>query len=411
MDDVSFMSPSGSNSGVGIDHTENSHLSGQCSYSAYLGEKFYEYVAVIEMIHILATDESARRQLFEELTKSGWYHGLASIGHSEIAQSQANQALAASILDFLGFGDRKVEAEKLMGQSIENSRESARHAGIAAEKLGEYFQGLYEEIVNRYRECGVAYAFATVATDGAFFLGELAIGAGVAGVSAKALKSLKFVFRRLPDRKIHVEVKNPNGGSFERNFSQVELEAKYGKPEDNHVGVLREDTNREVSAGAAGSGKKKLTRGRNENEITYDPETGRPIGAKGTLRQDFGGTPRGDNATAVGRLGNEGDHGGHLVAHRFMGDTPDYGIAPQAGNLNTGAWKTMENEWADWIKKGYEVDYQIDVYPPGSTRPDSFDVTYQVRDPKTNRTIYEDSPEFKNKSGQHFDRVSFRDME
>ncbi|MBO0664586.1 DNA/RNA non-specific endonuclease [Jiella flava] len=75
----------------------------------------------------------------------------------------------------------------------------------------------------------------------------------------------------------------------------------------------------------------------------------------------FGAGGRKDNATAVGKLGNDGDHGGHLVGHRFMVDTPDAGIAPQASNLNTCAWKTMENEWADWLRKGYRVDYDISV--------------------------------------------------
>lgn len=402
----------GSNSGAGFDHTGNSHLSNQCSYSAYLGEKFYEYVAVIEMIHVLATDANARKQLFEELSKSGWYHGLASVGHSEMAKADANAAMGQMILDFLGFGDRKAEAERLMNSSVENSRESAKHASIAMDKLAGYFQGLYDEIVRRYKDCGFAYAFSTVATDGVFFLGELAIGAGVAGISAKALKSLKFIFRRLPTGKIHVEVKNPNGGSFVKEFNQKDLEAKYGKPEENHAGILRDDTNRDVKSGAtAGSKSKKLQRGKNDSDITYDPKTGRPINAKGTLREDFGSSKRGDNATAVGKLGNTGDQGGHLVGHRFMGDTPDEGIAPQAGNLNQGAWKTMENEWADWIKNGYEIDYNIDVKPPGAVRPDAFDVRYTVRDPKTGEIKYTKNNRFRNVAGQKFSRVPFRDME
>jgi len=403
----------GSNSGVGLDHTGNSHLNNQCSYSAYLGEKFYEYVAIIEMIHVLATDANARRQLFEELSQSGRYHGLASIGHSEMAKADANAAMTQSILDFLGFGNRKAEAERLMNQSMENSRESMRHAGIAMDKLAGYFQGLYDEIVRRYKDCGFAYAFSTTATDGAFFLGELAIGAGVAGLSAKALKSLKFIFRRLPSGKIHVEVKNPNGGSFAKEFTQKELEAKYGKPEENHAGVLNEDPNRDVKSGGAASAgnSRKLTRGRNDADITYDPKTGRPINANGTVRQDFGATTRGDNATAVGKLGDPGDQGGHLVAHRFTGDTPDAGIAPQAGNLKMGAWKTMENEWADWVKKGYEIDYNIDVKPPGAVRPDAFDVQYTVRDPKTGEAKYTKKNRFRNVAGQKFVRVPFRDME
>jgi hypothetical protein len=245
--------------------------------------------------------------------------------------------------------------------------------------------------------------------DSAFTLGELAIGTGAIAAASKVVKSLKFFVSHTSDGKVAIKVVNPKGGSFQMQFSHGELEGKYGKPTENHTGVKKEDTNRPVAGGAAKSAKHK--RGKNDNEITYDPKTGRPIGAKGTLREDFGGTTRGDNATAIGKLGQTGDQGGHLVGHRFMGDTPDYGIAPQAGNLNTGAWKTMENEWADWIKKGKEVSYDIKVNPPGAVRPDSFEVIYKVIDPKTGEVKHTKKKTFRNQAGEKFDRVNFRDME
>lgn len=152
-------------------------------------------------------------------------------------------------------------------------------------------------------------------------------------------------------------------------------------------------------------------RGVNTKTTTFDPETGRPISESGTIREDFGSTKRGDNATAVGGLGAEGDHGGHLGGHRFFGDTPDEKIAPQAGNLNTGAWKTMENEWADWTKLGYEVNYKIDIYPPGSVRPDAFRSTYEVIDPKTGEVKYRNRDRFSNEAGQTFSRITWRRMQ
>lgn len=78
--------------------------------------------------------------------------------------------------------------------------------------------------------------------------------------------------------------------------------------------------------------------------------------------------------------------------------------------LNNGAWRTMENEWADWTKKGYEVDFKINAEPPGAVRPDSFTSTYIVRDPKTGEIKYENSERLDNKAGQTFKRVPFRDM-
>ncbi|ATG47262.1 hypothetical protein CEW89_06570 [Celeribacter ethanolicus] len=152
-------------------------------------------------------------------------------------------------------------------------------------------------------------------------------------------------------------------------------------------------------------------RGTNEEIIQYDETTGRPMNSEGTIRQDFGSTRRGDGATGVGKLGKDGDQGGHLGAHRFFGDTPDQGIAPQAGNLNMGAWRTMENEWADWTKMGYEVDFKIDVYPPGAVRPDEFRTQYLVKDPQTGKTVYRGRQRFENEPGQSFKRITWREMQ
>jgi len=151
-------------------------------------------------------------------------------------------------------------------------------------------------------------------------------------------------------------------------------------------------------------------RGRNTKTTWWDRETGRPGSERGTILDDFGGTGRGDNATEVGSLGNPTDHGGHLGAHRFFGDTPDPGIIPQAGNLNTGAWKKMENEWAAWVGNGYQVDYRIDVYPPGAVRPDALEVEYIVTNPNTGEEVYRNFPSFWNEAGESFDRKYSRDM-
>ena len=83
---------------------------------------------------------------------------------------------------------------------------------------------------------------------------------------------------------------------------------------------------------------------------------------------------------------------------------------PQAANLNRGAWKKMENEWADWVGKGYQVDYDIDVHPPGAVRPDCFEVTYTVSNPETGAVVHRDWPAFWNEAGESFDRVSRGDM-
>lgn len=146
------------------------------------------------------------------------------------------------------------------------------------------------------------------------------------------------------------------------------------------------------------------TRGGNTKATHFDPVNGRPISERGTITELPDGSRRGDNATDIGRRGNPGDQGGHLGAHRFFGDSPDEGIVPQNANLNMSAWKKMENEWADWVKNGRTVDYEINIKPPGAERPDSFDVKYWVIDPVTGQTRMK-TRSFDNAPGQVFDRV------
>ena len=70
------------------------------------------------------------------------------------------------------------------------------------------------------------------------------------------------------------------------------------------------------------------TRGSNNKTTTWTPTPDGRFGGwvdhRGLRR-----LRRGDNATDVGNLGEPGDDGGHLGAHRFFGDTPDQGIVPQ----------------------------------------------------------------------------------
>ena len=65
------------------------------------------------------------------------------------------------------------------------------------------------------------------------------------------------------------------------------------------------------------------------------------------------------------------------------------------GNLNKGAWKSMENKWAKALKekprKSVEVDIQA-VYKGESKRPSKFVVRYKIGGKPFKRI-------FKNKSG------------
>jgi len=81
----------------------------------------------------------------------------------------------------------------------------------------------------------------------------------------------------------------------------------------------------------------------------------------------------------AGKCGNSGDEGGHLLASIFGGPGEKINIVPMDGNLNKGAWKKMENTWANALKDGKKVDVNIQpIYSGSSTRPDRFIVKYSI---------------------------------
>jgi hypothetical protein len=79
------------------------------------------------------------------------------------------------------------------------------------------------------------------------------------------------------------------------------------------------------------------------------------------------------------------DQGGHLIATIFHGPGDRINLVPMNGNLNVGAWKRMENSFADALKAGKSVDVDIKVvYSGGSQRPTHFVVDSVIDgEPKT----------------------------
>ena len=104
--------------------------------------------------------------------------------------------------------------------------------------------------------------------------------------------------------------------------------------------------------------------------------------------------------------GIEGDQAGHAIGHRFMLDQGPRNLFPQDANLNTGAYKTLENEIAGWIDAGAEVRIDIRLGAFEGDRPGVIAVEYTVVDPESGRTVYFRDPEFANAPGQTFDRQS-----
>lgn len=126
------------------------------------------------------------------------------------------------------------------------------------------------------------------------------------------------------------------------------------------------------------------TAGRNTATFVLDVD-GAPISASGNLQEYFSGATRGSaevQAQAeVGALGNIGDHGGHLVDHRFLLDQGRLNMFPQEGNFNLSAYKTLGNDYARLIDKGYSVDFNHVLGDfDAAGRPGSLSVTYRAVD-------------------------------
>ena len=176
-----------------------------------------------------------------------------------------------------------------------------------------------------------------------------------------------------------------------------------------------------------------ITRNANigENAVTWTTDSqGRVIEARATLSEVFPGLKRGNSEVGaqerVASAGVDGDHGGHIIAHRFVGDQGDINMFPQNGvadvkidpetgaveklkNFNGSAYKTMENEIADWVKAGGKVDIKVSFSDFDGARPSNVHYDYSVRN-SAGKIVYEKKDVFSNQAGEIFKRISNADI-
>ncbi|MEM9201058.1 MAG: DNA/RNA non-specific endonuclease [Actinomycetota bacterium] len=108
-------------------------------------------------------------------------------------------------------------------------------------------------------------------------------------------------------------------------------------------------------------------------------EMGRTVAASGPLRLDA--ASRDGLSRAIGKLGLDGDQGGHLIGARFGGASSAFNLVPQAQRFNQSTFRSMaEEEWAQLLRSGHDVDVSIrPTYDsPETLRPDGFLVEYSV---------------------------------
>ena len=104
------------------------------------------------------------------------------------------------------------------------------------------------------------------------------------------------------------------------------------------------------------------------------------------------------------------------MAHRFVGDQGDINMFPQNGvsmeglkNFNGSAYKSMENELADWVEAGGTVKFDVSFDDFVGDRPGTVGVNYVVTN-DAGDVVYRNEQLFDNEAGQTFNRVSKSDI-
>lgn len=94
--------------------------------------------------------------------------------------------------------------------------------------------------------------------------------------------------------------------------------------------------------------------------------------------------------TAVGKLGIEGDVGGHAQACALGGSCNDFNLFPQNSNLNNREYRMFERELIDAVRGGSSVGAVTTEFVrrnPAVRRPDAMTVTYTINGVTTVRTF------------------------
>jgi len=157
----------------------------------------------------------------------------------------------------------------------------------------------------------------------------------------------------------------------------------------------------------------------NDITWTFDGE-GRPVHAEGTLTWTPGssryragdrteGTAQSDFRTDNG-LGSE-HHTGHIFAYRFVHGHGPVNMFPQQAHFNAGPYARLEQEWADWLDHGMDIDVRVELAPAGAQFPEQVIVDYTVTNPETGAVVYDPQTTiFDNAAGQYFSNIRPDDM-
>ncbi|MEJ2639040.1 MAG: DUF4781 domain-containing protein [Desulfosarcinaceae bacterium] len=156
--------------------------------------------------------------------------------------------------------------------------------------------------------------------------------------------------------------------------------------------------------------------GHGENDVQWTTnDKGQTIEVDATLREFYTNAERSYEEVKmqgeVGSNGRTGDEGGHIIGHRFVLDEGLKNMFPQDAHLNRGAYKTLENEMADWIHAGVDVHVKVKLDNFQNGRPTEIDISYQVVDPHSGKQVFKSKALFDNDTNQSYNRVEKTAME
>ncbi|NBI36336.1 hypothetical protein FUT69_03715 [Xylella taiwanensis] len=93
----------------------------------------------------------------------------------------------------------------------------------------------------------------------------------------------------------------------------------------------------------------------------------------------------------MGKCGELGDEGGHLIASSLGGAGDRINLVPQAEILNRSGWRKMEQQFNQALQDGKSVSVKIDLgYPAtGGVRPNKFVVEATIDGEKILKEFYQ----------------------
>lgn len=452
--------------GQNVDMTpEDFLLHAGTSYQQRVDHHIQQYRATIYTIGMIAgvagtaeEQEAVRSAIVDAVTKYGaslternqrehWYSRQGSVIDLFTTAHGGINALAGGATELVGKGleatGEAIGSETIAGagDAVEGAGSGLRQAGVDTiytdydGVIADAITDLWNSIVKSAKEWwawfertvgteGLIIALGQAHVDASFLAAEIAIDIGIgvltAGWGAAAFRAIRVVGRRVLNSAatdvviklvregvdtIDVKHLRHADGDISPDIQQKipDLEEMQGHPN------VEADTTPNVDAPT--TTRVAGTRGTNEAEWTTVDGKATEVNAR--LREDFGETDRSrDEINAQDSVRNEGgidgDHAGHMIAHRFTGDQGTKNLFPQQGNFNTSAYKKVENEWGRAIKAGYEVQVHVKLTPPGTTRPDQVEVRWQYYDKDGNAFGEAQREVFQNGPGQTYDGVSFR---